>query len=241
MDYQTSKVLAVSNLSYNYGKQLVWEQVNFSLNPGDVCLLVGQNGSGKSTLMRCLAGLDTPASGTIHVSGKLLVGTARDLRAELSFVSDTPPFYADMTAEEHIDFVLKANRRVNDHECAHWLATAFGLHEHLQRYPSTYSRGMRHKLAVVIALMVKPRLLLLDEAFAFLDQKTALLLSNQLASFAQEGASILLSCHQRIPLSCANRALQISEKSIKLINKDALEGLFNLNEQEHFGAPASID
>ena len=227
MSGETS-VLTVSDLSYHYGSLLVFEDVSFSVEAGEQVLLTGLNGAGKSTLLRCLAGIDAPSSGEILIGGSRLTGTSRKLRGQLSFVPDTPPFYADLTAEEHVQFILKANRADERFEYTHRLIEAFELQQYLRHYPSTFSRGMRQKLALIIALLLKPRLLLLDEPFAFLDKKAAAVLGSELAGGTNDGAAVVLSSHQDVPQLSFSKTLLLGEGRItqtgRGVPSDSLQG-----------------
>ena len=195
----TKNILRVEHLSYDYGATSVWEDVNLEISRGEVVFLVGHNGSGKSTLLRCLAGLSKAREGEIFLNEELFAGSAKEQRSHIAFVSDVPIFYDDLTAEEHIQFVLRANRRTEEYAYADQLLEEFDLERHKKQYPSSFSRGMKEKLALILALIVKPDLYLLDEPYGPLDHKASVLLSQKLQKCADEGAGILLSCHHAVP------------------------------------------
>lgn len=194
-----STMIAVENLSFGYGKDIVWDGIGFSLDKGKVAFLVGSNGAGKSTLLRCLAGWLPTRSGTVALCGQSLHGKNRELQGKVAFVPDTPSFYDDLTSQEHIDFVLKANKQHHRLADAALLMEDFGLSSHKDQFPSSYSRGMRGKLALVIAFCLKPSLYLLDEPYGPLDHRSALILSEKIRTAVAEGASAIISCHQTIP------------------------------------------
>lgn len=203
--------LEVENLSYRYAKVPVWEQVSFTLDPGDIAYLIGQNGSGKSTLFRCLAGWAHPSSGTIKLLGAPFDGSDRAQRASLAFVPDVPVFYDDLTAAEHVRFILGATRLSSLSKRADRLFEAFGLEAFRDQLPSTFSRGMKEKLGLLIGLTLKPRVLLLDEAHGPLDQQAAQVLSKEIAAAADEGTAILISCHHEVPDLKPNKVLRLAE------------------------------
>jgi ABC-2 type transport system ATP-binding protein len=157
---------------------------------------VGRNGAGKSTLLRCAAGWSAPGSGSIEVLGRALRGSDRELRRQIVLVTDTPPFYDDLTGREHLTFVLRANRMESRLGEAERLLAAFGIDEAASTYPSTFSRGMRYKLALTMALALAPRLLLLDEPFGPVDPFSAQGLWTELQTAARGGAAVLFSSHQ---------------------------------------------
>ena len=157
--------------------------------PGAFAFLTGPNGAGKSTLLRCVAGWDAPAAGAVELAGRPFRPERLDQRRTVSFVPDVPAFYDDLTAGEHLDFVLKANRLPAGDARAAGLVEALGLAGHRGQCPSAYSRGMRQKLALVLALAVRPRLLLLDEPYGPLDPDASRVLSGLLDEARAEGAA----------------------------------------------------
>lgn len=191
--------LEVRNLCFGYGDVPVWEDVSFSLVPGQVAFLTGPNGAGKSTLFRCLAGWLEPDEGEVLLDGEPFTGRSRLVPGTLAFVPDVPSFYDDLTAAEHVELVLAANRAEMARPRAERLLERFGLTGHETLLPSAYSRGMREKLALVLALMLRPRVLLLDEPHGPLDRDASLVLSEELAAVAGEGTAVLLSCHHDVP------------------------------------------
>ena len=191
--------LEVRDLCFGYGDIPVWEDVSFLLESGQVAFLTGPNGAGKSTLFRCLAGWLEPKEGKILLGGKPFTGRTRLVPGALTFVPDVPSFYDDLTAAEHIELVLAANRAEAARPRAERLLERFGLAGHETLLPSAYSRGMREKLALVLALALRPRVLLLDEPHGPLDREASLVLSEELASAAREGSAVLLSCHHDVP------------------------------------------
>lgn len=210
--------LEVRDLCFGYGDVPVWEDVSFSLAPGQVAFLTGPNGAGKSTLFRCLAGWLEPEEGEVLLCGAPFTGRTRLAPGTLTFVPDVPSFYDDLTAMEHMEFVLAANRADSARPRAERLLERFGLIGHELLLPSAYSRGMREKLALVLAFTLQPRVLLLDEPHGPLDREASLMLSEELAAAAREGTAVLLSCHHDVPgltpdlsLELADGALHVTE------------------------------
>lgn len=192
-------ILQVDGLAFRYGRREVWSDVPLRLRAGQVAFLTGKNGSGKSTLLRCLAGWDAPSAGIIELCGQPLSGANRVQRRQVTFVPDVPVFYDDLTAGEHISFVQAANRAKADDATVDALLDTFGLTAFRDQYPSSYSRGMRQKLSLMLAFLTTPRLLLLDEPYGPLDPDAAHLLSARLAAVRDAGAAVLVSCHHEVP------------------------------------------
>ncbi len=196
---QASDVLCAENLAYGYGKDPVWNDVSFCLKAGEVAFLEGPNGAGKSTLLRCLAGWDAPRKGEVQLCGERFTGSNRAQRSHIAFVPDIPAFYDDLTAGEHVGFMLNANHISMDGNPANRLMEAFGLARHAGQLPSSFSRGMRQKLALVLAFALQPRLLLFDEPYGPLDRASSVVLSGLITEACNGGAAALVSCHHDVP------------------------------------------
>lgn len=203
--------LQVRDLAFGYGDVPVWEGVSFSLAPGEVAFLTGPNGAGKSTLFRCLAGWLAPHEGEIRLLGSPFTGRTRLEPGTLSFVPDVPTFYDDLTAVEHLELVLAANRADAALPRAEGLLERFGLTGRETLPPSSYSRGMREKLALVLALALRPRVLLLDEPHGPLDREASLVLSEEIAAAAHDGTAVLLSCHHDVPGLVPDLSLELAD------------------------------
>ena len=215
MDAAQEAVLEVRDLAFGYGDMPVWEGVGFSLCPGQVAFLVGPNGAGKSTLFRCLAGWLAPREGEVLLCGTPFTGRTRLAPGTLAFVPDVPAFYDDLTAIEHVELILAANRADEARPRAEQLLERFGLAGRERLLPSAYSRGMREKLALVLALALRPRVLLLDEPHGPLDHEASLVLSGELAAAASEGTAVLLSCHHDVPGLDPDLTLELADGTLR--------------------------
>lgn len=204
-------LLDIRDVRYSYATQPVLTGLSFTLIRGEVAILIGRNGAGKSTLLRSLAGWTRPDAGKILLDGVDITQREREARAGLVLVPDTPAFYDDLTAWEHLRFVAQA------HRLRDWQATAdtwlerFGIAASRDATPQTFSRGMRYKLALCLALLIQPKLLLLDEPFGPLDPVSAEALWDILAETANAGASVLLSSHQLPPDALPDRYIVLEQ------------------------------
>jgi ABC-2 type transport system ATP-binding protein len=204
--------LSVLDLSKTYGSFQALQSTNLLLEDGQVTVLTGPNGAGKSTLLLCLAGLLRPSSGFIVVDGHDLYRDEAAARRALAFVPDVPRFYAELTAWEHLYFIAQAHDAGDGFERrAETLMKDFALWEARHLYPHHYSRGMRLKLGLLLALIRPFKVLLLDEPTSALDQESTTLLLKHLADLRYNGASILLSTHNPdIAAGLADQHLRIS-------------------------------
>jgi ABC-2 type transport system ATP-binding protein len=193
-------VLAVKEVGYRYGQNWALRDVSFSLDRGTLTVLAGRNGAGKSTLLRCLAGWAQPTRGEVELLGVPMYSFERQARARVLLVPDTPPFYDELTEWEHVQFIAQANRLTGWQAPAESWLRQFGLWAARDAYPFSLSRGMKYKLALCLALMLTPPLLLLDEPLGPLDPVSAGLLWDELERRRDAGMTILLSSHQTPPV-----------------------------------------
>ena len=204
-------LLDVRDVRYSYATQPVLAGVSFTLAAGEVAILIGRNGAGKSTLLRSLAGWTRPDAGQIRIDGVDVAQHERAAREKLVLVPDTPTFYDDLTAWEHLRFVAQSHRLRDWQASADTWLERFGIAASRDATPQTFSRGMRYKLALCLALLKQPKLLLLDEPFGPLDPVSAEALWDILAETANTGASVLLSSHQLPPDALPDRYIVLEQ------------------------------
>ena len=183
-------------VSRAYGQFQALAPTNLTLHAGQVAVLTGPNGAGKSTLLNCLSGLLRPTTGTISIAGFDLYADEREAKRNLAFVPDVPRFYTELSAWEHLQFIALAHDAGTGFaERAERLLREFGLWEARHLYPHNYSRGMRLKLGLLLALIRPFKALLLDEPTSALDAESIELLSSRLTDLRRQGIGILLSTH----------------------------------------------
>ena len=188
-------MLVVEDLHHQYGSQTVLNGLSFRLAQGEICLLVGQNGAGKSTLLRCIAGWTKLNRGQIRVNDISVLDHDRDYRKQVIFTPDTPDFYDELTAWEHLQLVAQTHHLSSWQTTGENLLRQFQLFDHKDTFPFTFSRGMRYKLALCLALLVRPPLLLLDEPFGPLDALASQVLWQALKEYTARGGTTLFSSH----------------------------------------------
>jgi ABC-2 type transport system ATP-binding protein len=150
--------LVATDLSKKYDSFQALAPISFTLNAGEITILTGANGSGKTTLLSCLAGLIRPSTGSVAVDGFDLYRDEVEVRRRLVFVPDVPRFYLELTAWEHLRFIAMANSAVQGFaDRAEEILRKFGLWEARDLFPHHYSRGMRLKLGIALALITRSR------------------------------------------------------------------------------------
>jgi ABC-type multidrug transport system ATPase subunit len=195
-DTYDGPLLVVENVGYRYGSLNALSNVTMQADVGQLIALVGRNGAGKSTLLRCIAGWTKATDGDVHILGQSIKQNERFVREHVVLVPDTPPFYDELTAWEHLQLNAQLHGWINWEDDAEDLLRRYGLFNNRNAFPFTYSRGMRYKLALCMGLLIEPKILLLDEPLGPLDPVSADELWVEMNHHRNEGMTILLSSHQ---------------------------------------------
>lgn len=223
-------VLEVEALAARYANSVVLHGVDLQLTRGEWLGLVGPNGSGKSTLLACIAGRHPPAAGRVLVGGQDIVRASVAARQELGFAVDPGLLPALLTGRQCLEVFASARGMAAPDETTLQLAGALQFAAALALPVSHYSYGMRQKLAVLLALLGNPPLILLDEAFNGLDPRSSLVLQHALrARVTSGGTAVLLATHAlNIVERCATRAALLLEgRLVRHWRADELASLRN--------------
>lgn len=178
-------VISARDVEKRYGQTWALRAVSFELERGGCLLVTGPNGSGKTTLLRLVAGLATPTRGRLEIDSD---------RSQLGYLAHEPLVYRDLTGLENLDLYGRLYRVSERRERIGMLLERFGLWEARGQRVSTYSRGMTQRLALCRALLHEPRLLVLDEPYAALDEDGAALLDRELEDLARD-RTLVVSTH----------------------------------------------
>jgi ABC-2 type transport system ATP-binding protein len=190
-------LVRVADLGKRYGTHVALDALHFELHAGEVVGLLGPNGAGKTTTLKLLLGLLRPTHGHARILGLDCTRDSQRVKERIGFTPDEPQFYDFLTGRETVDFVISA-RGLDPREAwrtAEEFAALLELGPQLAVLTSSYSLGMKKKLALLCALVHRPRVLLLDEPTNGLDPPTAHRVRELLRAQAAHGATVLLSTH----------------------------------------------
>ncbi|WP_352404741.1 ABC transporter ATP-binding protein [Sporanaerobacter acetigenes] len=188
-------VVEVKGLNKTYGKKKVLDNVSFNIKPNEIVGFIGPNGAGKSTTMKCLCNLIYPDSGEITINGYDLFKEREKALESQAALIESPGLYQDMTGRENIKLIAKL--RGIGKERVEEICEFTDIGEALNRKVSGYSMGMKQRLALGIAILSKPKFIILDEPTNGLDPTGIIHLRNTLQRLIkEEDISILFSSHQ---------------------------------------------
>ena len=191
-------MLEISHYSkaYSEGKKAV-DDVSLTVLPGDIYGFIGHNGAGKSTTIRAVVGVLDFTEGDIFIDGHSVKKEPMACKRVTAYIPDNPDLYENLTGIQYLNFVadvfgIGADERKQRIEK---YAGLFEITGDLGDLISAYSHGMKQKLAIISALIHKPRLLVLDEPFVGLDPKATFTLKQIMHEMCGEGTAIFFSTH----------------------------------------------
>ena len=192
-----SPAIEVSGLLFEYPGVRALDDVSFSVAEGSVTALVGPNGAGKTTLLRCLAGLEEPLLGSIHVAGVDVLEEPRAVHRRIGYLSDFYGLYDALTVRQCFAHAAASHGVADEALEAAVVRTAerLGLGELLARRAAELSRGQRQRVAIGQALIHDPQVLMLDEPASGLDPEARHSLAVLFTRLAGEGMTLLVSSH----------------------------------------------
>ncbi|MDI9645034.1 MAG: ABC transporter ATP-binding protein [Candidatus Verstraetearchaeota archaeon] len=216
----------VSSVAKNFGEVRAINNLSLEIESGRVYGLLGPNGSGKSTLMKMMVGLVRPDYGDISIFGVSPYENPIEVRGIVGYVPETPRLYDFLTAREYLDFVADlygVSATEKQTRISHFLE-AFELAGREDELLSGYSQGMRQKVAIIGALLHRPRLLILDEPLNGLDPRSAKIVKDLLNKLCKEGVTTVFSTHVlEIAQAICDRVAILSNGS--LLSEGSLEEL----------------
>ncbi|MDZ5253551.1 ABC transporter ATP-binding protein [Clostridium sp. LIBA-8841] len=191
-------MLSVKNFSkaYKEGKKVV-DNISFVVNRGDIFGFIGHNGAGKTTTIKSIVGILEFSEGEITLDGLSIKENPIEYKKEIAYIPDNPDLYESLTGIQYLSFIADIYGVGKDEreKMIKKYGDAFDLTKSLGGLISSYSHGMKQKLAVISALIHKPKLLILDEPFVGLDPKASHTLKEIMKELCNEGHAIFFSTH----------------------------------------------
>lgn len=187
--------LAVEDVSRHFGRRKALSRISFTARAGTLHGLLGPNGAGKSTLLAILATLLEPSGGVVRYGPHAAATSGAGLRARIGLLGHDLYLYPELTARENLAFFAELYGAPDGGGAADRALARAGLTDRADDPVSSFSRGMRQRVALERALVHEPRLLLLDEPFTGLDDASLAALVSRLRELRREGAIVVLATH----------------------------------------------
>lgn len=189
-------VIEMHQLSHRFGEHVAVDQMNVTVGRGEVFGLLGPNGAGKTTTVRLLNGLYQPAAGSMNVLGFDPVTQGHQVRQRVGVLTETPALYERLTATQNLRFfadladmpATTAGERIDE------LLAFFELKGRAEDKVSTYSKGMKQRLALARALLTRPELIYLDEPTSGLDPESSLQVNELIAGMRERDHHTVFLC-----------------------------------------------
>lgn len=219
-------MIVANNLTKKFGKQLVFENLNFTINDGDFISLVGPNGSGKTTLVKILMGLESKTSGDLQVPNQTIGYVPQFRNIDLDY-----PLSIEQFVRLNLKFTFSPKQRQQDNKLLHTIMEKTHLLELKNRPLGLASGGEKQKAYLAQALLNDPQILILDESTASLDVEVKMQLMDLVQELNQKyQLTVIFITHDyELTKKYTNRALLFKNKTIESIDvSDVSEKMFEM-------------
>lgn len=190
-------MLKIENLTKKYGDKVAVNNLSLEINKGEIYGFIGHNGAGKTTTLKCVVGISDFDEGKITFNGVSVKESPVEYKKKIAYIPDNPDLYEYMTGIKFLNFIsdvfgIDTNTRK---EKIDKLSEQFEIKNDLGKPISTYSHGMKQKLAIIAAWIHSPEFIIMDEPFVGLDPKAAHILKGMMREACENGCAIFFSTH----------------------------------------------
>lgn len=190
-------MLKIENLTKKYGDKVAVNNLSLEINKGEIYGFIGHNGAGKTTTLKCVVGISDFDEGKITLNGVSVKESPVEYKKKIAYIPDNPDLYEYMTGIKFLNFIsdvfgIDTNTRK---EKIDKLSEQFEIKNDLGKPISTYSHGMKQKLAIIAAWIHSPEFIIMDEPFVGLDPKAAHILKGMMREACENGCAIFFSTH----------------------------------------------
>jgi ABC-2 type transport system ATP-binding protein len=189
-------MLKAINLTKRYDSHTALNNLHLNIRPGEIFALLGQNGAGKTTTINLFLGFIEPTEGSASINGISVADNPQEIKKHLAYIPETVMLYPNLTGLENLEyFSLLAGFNYSKKELGELLTTAGLQSQAFEQRLAGYSKGMRQKVGIAIAVAKKAKVLLLDEPTSGLDPKASNEFSQIIQTLAASGTAILMATH----------------------------------------------
>ena len=232
------EILKIEKISKRYqaknGEIEALKDISFTVNEGEFVGIIGPSGCGKSTLLSIIAGLEKKSEGTLYIDGE----ESNSLSPKIGYMLQKDSLLEWRTIYKNVIFGLEI-RKINTPENRQYveeLLKKYHLYEFKDKYPSQLSGGMRQRVALIRTLAIKPRILLLDEAFSALDYQTRLMVTKDIYEIIKnENVTALMVTHD------ISEAISMSDRIVILTTRPAtVKTIYDIDFEMENKNPLSV-
>lgn len=190
-------MVEIKGLCKSYDNKRVVDNLDLTINDGEIYGFIGHNGAGKTTTIKCLIGILSFEKGEILIDGLSIKDKPIECKRKIAYIPDNPDLYNYMSGVDYLNFIGDVFNVANEERVKRIdkYAGIFELTDSLANSISSYSHGMRQKLAIIAAWLHEPDLIVMDEPFVGLDPKASHELKKMMREFCDNGGSIFFSTH----------------------------------------------
>lgn len=190
-------MLRIEHLTKKYGEKKAVDDLSLHIEKGEIYGFIGHNGAGKTTTIKSVVGILDFDEGEIFIDGKSVKKDSLECKRVIAYIPDNPDLYEFMSGLQYLNFIsdIFAVEEKERKERIEKYSTAFEIKEDLASPISSYSHGMKQKLAIISALVHDPKLIIMDEPFVGLDPIASHLLKDIMREKCNEGGAIFFSTH----------------------------------------------
>ena len=190
-------MVEIKGLCKSYDNKRVVDNLDLTINDGEIYGFIGHNGAGKTTTIKCLIGILSFEKGEILIDGLSIKDKPIECKRKIAYIPDNPDLYNYMSGIDYLNFIGDVFNVANEERVKRIdkYAGIFELTDSLANPISSYSHGMRQKLAIIAAWLHDPDLIVMDEPFVGLDPKASHELKKMMREFCDNGGSIFFSTH----------------------------------------------
>lgn len=190
-------MIKVKNVTKFYGSKKALDKVSLEIKSGEIFAFIGHNGAGKTTLIKSICGIIEFDEGEILIDNKSIKDYPIECKQKMAYIPDDPELYEDMKAISFINFVCDmydVPTKVREQNMERF-AKLFGMEKELGNVISSFSHGMKQKIALIAALSHEPKILIMDEPFVGLDPKAIFDMKEIMRGIVKNGGTIFFSTH----------------------------------------------
>ena len=190
-------MIEIKNVTKKHGDKEAIKNISFDIKDGEIFGFIGHNGAGKTTMIKSLVGILNFDNGDIIINNKSIKEDSIACKLEMAYVPDNPDLYENMTAIDFINFVCDMYETEENirKENIEKYSKMFEMENKLNDYISSFSHGMKQKVALIAALSHNPKVLIMDEPFVGLDPKAVFDIKSVMKEMTKEGKTIFFSTH----------------------------------------------